>query len=224
MLSTSILHGNLLQCSVGSLSKNSQEISPRPTDLQGAKLQPSWNHAIGAAVNCLKSASTWIQKEPSFRQMFCLQFVNTCFSKIQADSSAFDWVEEYSTIIHHLGDVYCSYAGRSNQTILSDVLPQSVSRNPSTVVKEYFLQIQKIHQILALWKTKLDNNAANYDEIHMYMQKWQYIHEIAQHVSASDVVISQGNLKDIKKAFPAKFEDLNILLLKYVPGDSKPAW
>ena len=199
--------------------KNSQEISPRPKDLQGTKLQPSWNHAIGAAVNCLKSAFTWIQKEPSFKQTFCLQFVNTCFSRIQADSNAFDWVEEYSTIIHQLGDVYCSYAGKSNQTILSDV-----SRNPSTEVKEYFLQIQKIHQILTLWKTKLDNNAANYDEIHMYIQKWRYIHEIAQRVSASDVVISPGNLKDIKKAFLEKFEGLNILLLKYVPGDSKPGW
>ena len=201
-----------------------QEISPHPKDLQGTKLQPSWNHAISAAVNCLKSTSTWIQKEPSFRQMFCLQFVNTCFSRIQADSSAFGWVEEYSLIIHQLGDVYCSYAGKSNQPILSDVLPQSVSRNPSTAVKKYFSQVQKIHQILTQWKTKLDNNAANYDEIHMYMQKWQYIYEIAQHVSASDVVISQGNLKDLKKAFLVKFEDLNILLLKYVPGDSKPGW
>lgn len=187
-------------------------------------MQPSWNHAVGAAVNCLKAVFTWIQKKPSFRQTFCLQFVNTCFSRIHADSSTFGWVEEYSTIIHQLGEIYCSYAGKTKQTIPSDVLPQSVSRNPSTEVKDYFLQIQKIHQILTQWKTKLDNNDANYDEIYMYIQKWRYIHDIAQHVSASDVVISPGNLKDIKKAFLEKFEDLNILLLKYVPGDSKPGW
>ena len=176
-------------------------------------------------MNCLKiSSSTWIQKGPSVRQAFCLDFVNICLSRIQATCSRFDWLEEYSAVIRQLGDIYRSYAGKSNLTILSDVLPQEILNNPSTAVNDYFLWIQNIHQILSLWKAKLDKNAANYDEIHVYIHKWQYIHDIAQSVSASDAVISVGRLRNIEEAFLKWFEHLNILLLKYLQGDPNPSW
>lgn len=176
-------------------------------------------------MNCLKiSSSTWIQKGPSVRQAFCLGFVNTCLSRIQATGSAFDWLEGYSALIRQLGDIYCSYAGKSNLTILSDVLPQEILSNPSTAVKDYFLWMQKIHQTLSQWKAKLDNNTANYDEIHVYIHKWRYIHEVAQSVGASAVVISVKRLRDIEEKFLKWFEYLNILLLKYVQGDPKHGW
>jgi len=75
------------------------------------------------------------------------------------------------------------------------------------------------------WKTRLGNNNANYDEMHLYTQKQHYIHGIAQHVSAATgLVISAESLVRLKKTFLEKFEELNILLLKYVPKDSKLGW
>ena len=200
-------------------------MAPYSKDLQGTKLNPSWNHAVSAAVNCLKrSSSTWIRKAPSIRQTFCLDFVNICLSRIQATDSKFDWLEEYSALIRQLGEIYCSYAGKSNLTILSDELPPEILSNPSTAVKGYYFWIQKIHKILSQWKAKLDNNVANYDEIHVYIHKWKYIHDTAQSVSASDVVISVRRLRDIEETFLKWFEYLNILLLKYIQGDPKPSW
>jgi len=187
------------------------------------RLQPSWNHAIGATVDCLKSTSVWVQKEPSLRQTFCLDFVNVCCSRISVVSSEFGWLEKFFTIIQQFGDIYsCSYA---KKTILLDELPQNILNNPSASVKQYFTWIQKIHQVMLTWKTRLDNNDANYDEMHLYTQKQHYIHGIAQHVSAATgLVISAENLVRLKKTFLEKFEELNILLLKYVPGDSKLGW
>ena len=165
-----------------------------------------------------------MQREPSIRQEFCLKFVNTCCSKIQADSSTFVWVEKYSALIPQLGDIYCSYARKENQGILLSELPEDILRNKSTAVKQYFSWIQEIHQILSLWKSKLDNHGANYDEIYGYNQKRHYIHEIAKHVFASDLVISADTLTRLEKTFLEKFEELNFLLLKYIPRDPKPGW
>ena len=110
------------------------------------------------------------------------------------------------------------------QSILLSELPEHVLSNPSSAVKQYFSWIQEIHQILSLWKSKLDNHTANYDEIYGYNQKRHYIHKIAQHVFASDLVISADTLARLDKAFLEKFEDLNFLLLRYIPGDPKPGW
>ena len=73
------------------------------------------------------------------------------------------------------------------------------------------------------WKTKLDNNHANYDEICAYTQNQRYISRTLQHVSATGLVISADNLTDVNKTFLEKLEELNILL-KYVPGDYKHGW
>jgi len=150
--------------------------------------------------------------------------VNLCCNQVQVDRSTFVWVEEYSALIPQLGDIYCSYARKENQKILLSELPEDVSRNESTAVIKYFSWIQKIHQILSLWKSKLDNHAANYDEIYEYNQKRHFIHEIAQHVFASNLVISADTLASLRKTFLKKFEKLNLLLLKYIPGDPKPGW
>ena len=108
--------------------------------------------------------------------------------------------------------------------ILSDELPQSILENPSTSVKQYFSWIQKIHKVMLSWKKKLDENDANYDEINLYTQKQHHIHEIAQHVSATGLVISPDNLLVVKNDFLEKVEQLNIHVLKYVPGDPKLGW
>jgi len=113
----------------------------------------------------------------------------------------------------------------AKKMILSDELPQNILDNPSTSVKQYFTWIQKIHEVMLTWKKRLDNKDANYDEMHLYTQKQDYIQRIAQNVSAATgLVISAENLVHLRKTFLEKFEELNILLLKYVPEDSKLGW
>lgn len=200
-----------------------QEIAPQSKDLQGMKLQPSLNHAINASIGCLKTNSTWVQKEPSVRQTFCLDFVNSCCSRIQVVSGTLGWVEKYWYLIQQLGDIYYSCSGAKKMSLLVE-LPQHILDSPSNSVKQYFSWIQKIHNEFLLWNTKLDSNLANYDEIYAYTQNQHYIGGILQHVSAAGLVISAENLMDLNKTFLEKFEELNILLLKYVPGDYKHGW
>lgn len=185
---------------------------------------PSWSHAVSVAVDNLKCNSTWVEREPSVRQTFCLDFVNSCCALIKASQNTFDWVEKYLNLIHRLGAIYCSYATKKGLTTLLSALPEEVTMNSSSAVKRYFLWIQNIQNIVSTWKRNLISNAANYDEIHGYIHKQQKIYEIAQHVSATELVVSEEDLTCLNNTFLEKFEELNILLLKYVPGDSKPYW
>jgi len=151
--------------------------------------------------------------------------VNACCTKIQI-SSTFDWVEIYPSIIEQFGAIYSKqyYAKMRDKQILQDELPQCISESSSYSVKKYFSWIQKIHHVLSSWETKLSKNDANYDEIHLYTQKRQCIQSIAQHVSATSLVISAENLTVLKNTFLKKFDELNFLLLKYVPEDPKLGW
>jgi len=158
--------------------------------------------------------------------MFCLDFVNRCCTDIQVTSSTFDWVDTYLTIIQKFGDIYSqSYASNSDeQMVIADELPQNILKSPSTSVKQYFSWIQNIHKVMLTWKTELCSHNANYDEICEYTQKQQNIQSIAQHISATGLVVSTEDLKTLKYTFLEKFDELNSLLLKYLPGDSNLGW
>lgn len=188
-------------------------------------MQPPWNHAIDATVKCLQSNNTWLERKPSVKQTFCLDFVNACCTRIQI-ISAFDWVEIYPSIIEQFGAIYSKqyYDKMSVKQVLQDELPQRISESSSNSVKKYFSWIQKVHHVLSSWKTKLSENDANYDEIHLYTQRRQCIQSIARHVSATSLVMSAENLTVLKNTFVKKFDELNFLLLKYVPEDPNFGW
>lgn len=150
--------------------------------------------------------------------MFCLDFVCACCTKIPVDSSTTGWVVNYWTVIQQFVDMYTSL-----KVPFLDGFPQNIFENSPNSVKQYFSWIQKLYQVILSWKTNLDTSGANYDEIHVYSQMVDNIGSIA-HVSATGLVVLAENLKVLKKTFLEKYEELNIRLLKYVPGNSKLGW
>ena len=183
---------------------------------------------MDAAISVLKTDLEWVQEEPSLKQNFCLEFICAGCTRIPLNDVEFDWMREYIGIIKKLGEVFCSYSSSRQlvreQTILSDCLPEEVVKSPSTSVVQYFKWIQRLHRMLSVWKSKLDDQSANYDDIHWYHQNQRHIYLLAEAVRGTSLVLSSRKISDLRLSFLQDFEELNLLLLKYIPGEPKAGW
>ena len=195
-----------------------------PKDLLETSLSP----AIDTAVECLMCDQAWIDK-PSPTQMFCLKFVNACctrifmFCKRFASVESVDWVKFNTpfSVITKVGSPYCSYAkSRQEEINLSDALPATVDENPAALV--YFKWVQRIHSMLARWKSRLQDKQASYEEIDWYCQYQEKIHKLANAIGAAKLIVS--NVSDLKDTFLHFYMLLNQLILKYISGDLKAGW
>ena len=171
---------------------------------------------------------TWVNITPSLQQKFCLDLVNVCCTKIPASQHSFEWMKQFFSVIQQLGSIYFTYASSrkivGKGIILSDQLPSEVVKNSSTAVSHYFEWIQKLHAILSVWYNMLENESADYDIIHMYNQNQRHIHNLAQAVSASGLVMSASKIVQLQHKFLQRFEEMNQLLLRYIPKDPKAGW
>ena len=183
---------------------------------------------MDAAISILKTNLEWMQEEPSLKQNFCLEFMCACCARIPLNDVEFDWMREYIDIIRNLGEVFCCYSASrqlvGEQTIFCGCLPEDVEKSPSTFVLQYFKWIQRLHKMLSLWKSKLDDQSANYDDIHWYYQNQRHIYNLAEAVRGTSLVLLPHKISELQHSFLQEFEELNLLLLKYIPGEPKAGW
>ncbi len=201
-----------------------QEIKPGARDLLEV---PIYASAIEVTVNVLKKDPTWpLQKQLSVKQKFCLRFINTCCIRIPVSNTSLEWMTQYSALILEIGSVFCSFSSMRKadgmETLLSQSIPSKVSKND--LVVQYFSWIQRLHKMLSNWKSRLETETANYDEISWYSHNQRQIHELAQAVSADGVVVTAHKLSELRSTFLQNFEELNILLLRYISTDPKGGW
>ena len=78
--------------------------------------------------------------------------------------------------------------------------------------------------MLSHWNSKLETETANYDEIFWYCQNQHQIHSLAQAVSADSAVVTADKLSHLHSTFLQNFEQLNMLLLRYISTDPKGGW
>ncbi len=176
-------------------------------------------------VKFLKAPIDWVRTKPSVQQDFCLKFLNVCLQRVPVSNDTTEWTENYHVVLEQIGAVYCSYCEASKPKMvsgLSDRLP--TEGNPSPSPKQYFHLILRIHEVLQGWKGIVGDQTANYDLILSYKNQFRYIHKVATAVSATELVVSAIRITEIQQAFLREFENLNRLLLKYIPGDPKGRW
>ena len=202
---------------------------PGTNDLTEASIESPVTTALDTVVNVLKGDLTWVKEEPSLKPNFCLQFLCICCTKIPISSDMnFNWMREYINIINKLGIVFRSYSSSKEVTgeklILCDNLPEEVGKNPSDSVSQYFKWIQRLHKMLLLWGLKLYQESANYDDIYWYHWNQRHIYKLAEAVAGTSLVLSPDKISSLQFSFLEEFEQLNQLLLKYIPGDPKAGW
>ena len=78
--------------------------------------------------------------------------------------------------------------------------------------------------VLVEWKQKFMKQQINYDEILAYANQQSLLENLAQIVCASSGIVDTQDTISVKTLLLNTFEQLNIVLIKYIPGNPDAKW
>ena len=135
----------------------------------------------------------------------------------------FDWVNNQS-VIQTLGMIYNSYCNSRelycNMCLLSESIPDEITSCPWEDVKLYFQWVRKAQGTLHFWQNKFTTGSINYDEVMSYASSSNSmaLNALGRAVCAGSCVMEMDSITQVKDTFCYNFAQLNIYLLRYVPG------
>ena len=148
--------------------------------------------------------------------------------------------QEFSTLRNFLAYLKLPPRSCEGLTSLQKVLElfQSIYRIPliHSIREQYHLQAclenpqlfeqcqDQVQAILLEWKLKFVEQRINYDEILMYMSQQSQLECLAQIMCASSAIVESQEAQAVKNTFLTAFEQLNIHLIKYIPGQPDAKW
>ena len=94
----------------------------------------------------------------------------------------------------------------------------------SEEVAIYFKWVLGIRRLLSSWKEKFSSKSIQYNEIKMYKENWNNIHDLGEALQTLETIINHGNVCSVETQFQTLFEKLNVVLIKYLPGDPNAKW
>ena len=163
------------------------------------------------------------------KQRFCWGVLTTLCEQIQPKEGSFAWAEVSTAIIEKMGEIYtlycqkwCSKHGTKECTLELELNPD-ICECPSEV-RKYYLWVQKIHKIFSNWHTKFLFQSVNYDDMIDYAASNTSIYNVAKAVCAPQMVVDDQYIERLKTNYLQDFEELNLLLLKYVPEVPRAKW
>ena len=86
----------------------------------------------------------------------------------------------------------------------------------------YFDWVYQIQTTLLEWYQKFTKKHINYDEIIMYASHQPQLEHLGKILGASSAIVK--DTETAKNEFLIAFEQLNILLIKYIPGKPDAKW
>lgn len=88
----------------------------------------------------------------------------------------------------------------------------------------YFDWVYKLQTVLLDWKQKFTEEQINYDEILTYANHLSQLKNLAQSICASSAIVDVNCVHSVKSMVLNLFEQLNALLIKYIPDQSDAQW
>lgn len=82
----------------------------------------------------------------------------------------------------------------------------------------------KIHSCLQSWSDKFYLRSVGYDEIDLYSSNHDNLITLGDTLCSSSLIVKVEEVDKIKKNFLEIFEILNVLLLRYIPGQPSAKW
>ena len=175
---------------------------------------------LPVSVNLLVQSPSWFGPL-SPRQKFCWGMVSTTCSKLAVTSNNFDWVNN-STVIQQLGVIYNSYCNSrklyGSKCLLSENTPEEIATCPWEDVKKYFQWVKKLQDTLLFWQGKFTSGSINYDELMSYASNSVALNALGRAVCAGSCIMEMDSVTQVKDNYRYNFEQLNVFLLRYVPG------
>lgn len=83
--------------------------------------------------------------------------------------------------------------------------------------------MNEIECILKLWHEKLKLHEVNFDEISLYANNCNDLCKVGRMI-ASEFVFDSQKVESLKKSFCILFDELNLRLIKYIPGQPDGKW
>ena len=160
------------------------------------------------------------------KQKFCWGVLATLCEQIQPKENCFHWAEVFTAIIEKMGEIYGQYCHSKHGTkecTLEKQLKPDIRECPPEV-QVYYLWIQKIHMILFSWQSMFLHQTVNFDDMINYAINNTAIYVAAKAVCATQLIVDDQHISDLKTTYLQDFEELNFLLLKYVPEIPRAKW
>ena len=88
----------------------------------------------------------------------------------------------------------------------------------------YFEWVRQVQIVVLTWQRKVQEKELNYDDILLYALFQNGIELIGHAVGAISTVIEPHVISEQKNNFLQLFEQLNVLLLRYIPGKPEVNW
>ena len=88
----------------------------------------------------------------------------------------------------------------------------------------YFQWVRQVQTVLLMWQTKVQEKELNYDNILLYADFQKRIEPVGHAIGAISSVIEPHVISEQKNSFLQLFEQLNALLLRYIPGKPEVKW
>ena len=88
----------------------------------------------------------------------------------------------------------------------------------------YFDWVHRLQAILLEWKQKFMEQRINYDEILTYANHKSHLDNLAQAILAFSTIVDTKDMQTVKNTLVDVFEQLNVLLIKYIPGQPDAKW
>ena len=82
--------------------------------------------------------------------------------------------------------------------------------------------MHQVQAVLLEWHQKFNEQQVNYDEILFYACHQLKLEKLFQTICASSPIVK--DIQSMKSMFLSAFEQLNILLIKYIPGKPDTKW
>ena len=183
---------------------------------------------LSSIINVL-SKNVCPQVNPPRKEGFCWGVVTTFCERIRPRQDSFQWTESHASVIEKLGEIYGLYCQRQHfkrehqQCILREKLRPNIC-TCSPEAKKYYVWIQQIHNVFSNWNENILCQAINHDDMLELASSHSSICKVAKAVCAMSTIVPDEDIARMKRTYLEDFEELNLLLLRYVPEVPRVKW
>ena len=91
-------------------------------------------------------------------------------------------------------------------------------------LSRYFEWVSQIQAFFASWQKKFGTWDLNYDDILLYASNQTQLNALSQTVCAVSLIVDSQEVQEMKTRLLESFEQLNSILLKYIPSHPEAKW
>ena len=157
------------------------------------------------------------------KERFCWGIVVTFCEQIQPQQDSFQWAESFTAIIEKMGEIYGLYCQKRSIKHWSLQMKPDISRCPPDVVK-YYEWVEQIRDFFSDWHRKFKLQEINYDDMVDYQDSHSSLRKVAKAVCAKEMIIEHQHISELRTNYLKDFEQLNLLLLRYVHEIPRVKW